>query len=49
MFDRDYVLQDLLPDMQKWWPDLITPASSEFWSVLILYKYFTPGHCYIFR
>jgi len=28
-----HVLQDILPEMEKVWPDLLIPSSPEFWYV----------------
>lgn len=35
------LIEDLLPDMEKSWPDLITPSSSKFWK----YEWHKHGTC----
>ncbi|XP_077376126.1 ribonuclease T2 [Festucalex cinctus] len=34
-------IEDLLPDMEKYWPDLLKPASSSFWK----YEWYKHGTC----
>uniref|UniRef100_A0A4W5RKK4 Ribonuclease T2 n=1 Tax=Hucho hucho TaxID=62062 RepID=A0A4W5RKK4_9TELE len=38
---NETLIQDLLPEMQKWWPDLKIPESSRFWK----YEWQKHGTC----
>lgn len=39
LYSYGHVLQDIMPEMQKYWPDLLAPFSPEFWYVIIKVEY----------